>query len=920
MALPDGYYLDGMVFWGRSLSRATVLAKGLFVEIEDMRTASAATLNEWDRRLKNVLGMLGDSMALQIQWSVDGDYRDILDAYARGIDERCDTSEWTGRWCSFVRRERFLRYLASPNLRRERLTFWITKHCDSLPKRGKRTIEQVDSFLAQQARSFSQVVAQISDALGDMASVRPMTDFDHFLAHRRCLAPSTQDLPDADKLCEEVFDPESSVLENCLCSDGIMTRDADGNVCFQLDGYYHTILVMRRWPQQAYQGIMRILTDLAGRCYCITQNVYPKDIKTEIAKAEHDAQRLSNEGARNNKVSKLEHAKLKNEKAVALARGSTLPFEALTVVRVWAKTLPELNARALSVKAAINSMSGAQCYQVQHETQAKNIFCETIPGWTGGASRGWDIYAESTYLSMLLPASNSSCGRWQDGEIIFDGANDNLVGVQTFVNGTPQNAVFLGSSGSGKSVTLCDIISQNACFVDYTVIIEEGLSYATIVQAMGGRTIIITPDCGYCFNYFDTQGLPLSAEHVSVATSLCMIFIGDSGDREKDQRRHATIGEYIQQVYDDCWEAYRRSDDERYMDIVREAMIVDRYRRESLGAGATLLDAYMDIKELRARDADAYAHMVSELGDDDAVVSFARDVKTRKIVRDIGFTHFKPSEFPTHSTLVEAMRYAPMQHHEKQEVLNMAVQLKQWGAEGSAAGGLFDGVSSIDLYAPVVHFELGRISDSNATLKQAAGFIIANYVRQHIVAMPRAKRKQMIIEEVVRFLDVTGGEKVVEELYGQLRKYACWVLCVTQQYRKLRDSKIKPIIFGNTKMAFLAKQRDVEDLADVAQVLKLSNSAQQAIANFEMPEHQSGRKHSDIVVTIEDRGRPMSYIARNFAADAMIYAARSDGAIFDERAKALTKYPNVFEGILAETELAHQATRQKAHGHAMLTR
>ena len=53
--------------------------------------------------------------------------------------------------------------------------------------------------------------------------------------------------------------------------------------------------------------------------------------------------------------------------------------------------------------------------------------------------------------------------------------------VTTFVgsggNETPQHAVLLGMSGAGKSVTLCDLLSQTEAFYDYTAIIEEGLSY-----------------------------------------------------------------------------------------------------------------------------------------------------------------------------------------------------------------------------------------------------------------------------------------------------------------------------------------------------------------------------------------------------------------------------------------------------------
>jgi len=41
---------------------------------------------------------------------------------------------------------------------------------------------------------------------------------------------------------------------------------------------------------------------------------------------------------------------------------------------------------------------------------------------------------------------------------------------------SPQHAVLLGMSGAGKSVTMCDLLSQTEGYFAYTVIIEEGLS------------------------------------------------------------------------------------------------------------------------------------------------------------------------------------------------------------------------------------------------------------------------------------------------------------------------------------------------------------------------------------------------------------------------------------------------------------
>ena len=80
------------------------------------------------------------------------------------------------------------------------------------------------------------------------------------------------------------------------------------------------------------------------------------------------------------------------------------------------------------------------------------------------------------YLADVLPFSATFTGHLDQAEAIYEGAPaqpcwyHNLSGSQ----GTKlRNTVLLGMSGAGKSVTVCDLLSQTEAFYDYTVIIEE---------------------------------------------------------------------------------------------------------------------------------------------------------------------------------------------------------------------------------------------------------------------------------------------------------------------------------------------------------------------------------------------------------------------------------------------------------------
>ena len=112
-----------------------------------------------------------------------------------------------------------------------------------------------------------------------------------------------------------------------------------------------------------------------------------------------------------------------------------------------------------------------------------------------------------------------------------------------------------------------------------------------------------------------------------------------------------------------------------------------------------------------------------------------------------------------------------------------------------------------DLLAPAVE------------MKTAAGLLITGFTRQHIISLPRSSWKRILYEELARFLDVPGGEKIVAESYAQLRKFNCWTASIVQQYSRFKDARIRPVVIGNSKQFFLMRQNDRGDLADLARDL-----------------------------------------------------------------------------------------------------
>jgi type IV secretion system protein TrbE len=281
---------------------------------------------------------------------------------------------------------------------------------------------------------------------------------------------------------------------------------------------------------------------------------------------------------------------------------------------------------------------------------------------------------------------------------------------------------------------------------------------------------------------------------------------------------------------------------------------------------------------------------------DAEVLKYLKDLNTAKDVRNVAFSYFKPEEYPTHRMLQELM-YLDASGAERDHVIEISTLLMPWCRDGNY-GCLFDGVSNLSLTGKIAHFELGYIPDSAKELKTAAGFLITNHARKHIITLPRALRKRNVYEEVARFLDIPCGEDIVRESYAQLRKFNCWNISIVQQYARFKQSRIRTAVFGNSRQFFLMRQNDRADLDDIAKDIALPDITKNTIMNHPLPDHQVGQKFSAFTYMHLDSNRPICGTVRNIASPEMLYCSSSTGEHFDLRAKELRGADNIVEGIL----------------------
>jgi len=821
---PNGFFVrDLMVF--NHLRRGGYVSKGFVFEPPDLTNSPIADLNEFQEQLCLLLASLHENQRLQVQYFSDSDYKTELLRYQQ------ETERFENVWTKRSRNERFARYwqaMTERKLRRQRVILYVSRSLENTPRTltsDSALREYYLTMLDQLEMEFSHVHHLLKEIFASAGTrVLPMSDLDHFKHCKNFLNPSLADRFDFDAASD--FQPELSIQENCWHSEG----NGQSDFGFFMDGHYHSVIALTRWPRTTYPGIIQRLTNLRLLDYAITVNVDPLPITQEINKEEKEHDRVAGDYASEKKISLLTVMEKKQKKIHALMQGQTIPFKALFVIRVWDKSKDGLNAKASAIKNAINSMNSAQYFESNLPSTSKNLFFQTWPGWTWGRYEHRKLYSEHRYLADMLPVTSTFTGHLATAEAIYDGPANNLIGVETFSgskdNQSPQHAVLLGMSGAGKSVTVCDLLSQTEGYFAYTVIIEEGLSYGIYTQTVepGARPIIIHPDGDLTINYLDTKGLPLTSDHLSASTALVARMIGTSSQEDKQMLRQAQIAKYLNLLYEDSFQDWQKKRYDQLLDIARHALALQKFRAERMPPGATSLETFADFRDLAGSGliSSTAEPRFNEWGrdylaqfDEGTVLKFLKDPKTSREVRNLAFAYFTPEEFPTHRMLQELMMLDPV-GSEREQIIEIATLILPWCRDGNY-GCLFDGTSNLSLTGKIAHFELGYIPESAKELKAAAGFLITNHARKHIITLPRALRKRNVYEEVARFLDIPGGQEIVQESYAQLRKFNCWNISIVQQYARFKQSRIRSAVFGNSRQFFIMRQNDRADLEDMAQ-------------------------------------------------------------------------------------------------------
>jgi hypothetical protein len=903
--VPDCYLVDDLLIFG-DITRG-VICQGIDVSMPDQTNVEADVINALEGDLRTFLANLQEGERLQVQFYKDSDYERELERYQRITDK--------GNMCRFSRRHRTERYeryverMENDRLIQSNLRFYISTKIQAAKFRagGLSRRAHYERIVNTYKQSFDQRV-QVGDQLLKSygGGMRALDGVGHLRELLRYFGPSLSKL----YLAEDILsDPHANLMQLARAGSASPLEGADRG--FFLDGNYFGLLALSTMPKQTFMGMMQIVTGLAVPNYRIVVNCYPLSVEKEILKTEEEQEKLErsteNRSGRQAKL-RVQAGMEKNALRVRrLMSNQVIPFRAQFVVIAYDQTKEGLRSKMAALKGAVGKLGGIRYYEPSWEIATMNYYNAAIPGWSFDPYDDFTHKLDDVNLVDLLPIGGTPKGDLEKAEALYDSEAGNLIGLRTFSGEegaeSPLHSMIVGSKGSGKSLLVNDILVQTEASYDYTVIVDNGLSYGVYTQCVeeGAAPIIIRSNGNYTFNPFDTRGLPLSNEILGNITALMSLLIGGADTPEKRRYREALMTSQVREIYADYYRRYRREHEDRLAQIAREALCVGRWHKERSSQGDGFVDAFVEFQEFQKDDPEAAGEWLGNYSASE-IEALLQNPKSEAVLESMVFAHFRPEEFPTLHDVQDEIQARGQRRPatpESEEYAIIGKLLEVWLRDGPY-GPIVDGVTNIRLDGKIVHFELGRIKESEQELLAVAGFLITNDVRNYIMTMRRGARKRLILEELSAFLALENGPKIVRDFWERMRKYNCWMLGILQNFARLYEQNpgVTGAILSNTDQVFLLKSNNRKDLDLVSQSYAIPEITKASLMRFPIPSGNGREVFSGFgLVQIHD-GRPKVTIGRNYAHDEMLYVSSSTGSVFEERSRQLKSESDIVEAII----------------------
>lgn len=883
MRLPNAYIVqtanlqESFLVYGE-LSSKGFAAKGYRLEVPNLDNAGNALKNDLFMRLSGWLASLSLDKRIQIRYTRDADYRDILERYKE------DTEQYAADlWSRKIRSENyddFMRRIAERRLYREYVSVYFSRELSQFI--GSDFIPEQE----QDRRQFEREVVTAFEA--DRTELQqflnqPVTPLDHIGLYKEYYRAVNKSAFDLDIDYEADFEADLAGIYRCGYAK---TSSESGAASFHSDGYFHNIFTLHDFPKSdltPFAGNRLLGNDIQN--LTIAVNIEPLDTEKVIEQKQKHWRRVradlleeESEVAASAGLDEL------TEHIYRLGKGEDSPFRIEYVIHTWNKDAAELQSDSMILRQAATSMlTSLDSYELG--LQSMHNFLKTLPGYTWYKRHDAALDCMHRPLAAMLPFSCSFVGKGAEGNILFGGDHCNLMTFSFFDGDTPQHTLCLGQTGSGKSVNFVSILSQAYYQFAKVVIIEEGGSYYNLTRIRGNEAqyIVIDPNANQTLNYFDTGGLPLTPGQLEFVTAFLTAMCGESSDLEVIQDRTALISPFVAAVYTDAYVEWRNRNREGLEQAARMALSVEKLIPSMPIDRNTALDAWIELRDALAAPAespDASRHRLLELYKSWTIRELNDYIiEDSEMLRNISYAYMAKSDMPYHSQLVEALRETSLLHLDRSDLNRVAARLAVYSVESGKS--LFDGETTVDLGRRWVHIELGKIAQSGAVLRNLVGIVINNLVMNQIINMPRGSAKLYLFEELARLLaTVPGAAEIVKQSYAQLRKYKCVAVTITQSAAQMTQSGVGQIVMTQSKQFLFLRNTDATELRLITNYVPLSEDAQRNVRNFPAPEHlPPGRKFSSFLLYAQRADWPVVGVGRNYASAAILASAATSGGL-----------------------------------------
>ncbi len=882
MRLPNAYIVqtanlqESFLVYGE-LSSKGFAAKGYRLEVPNLDNAGNALKNDLFMRLSGWLASQSLDKRIQIRYTRDADYRDILERYKE------DTEQYAADlWSRKIRSENyddFMRRIAERRLYREYVSVYFSRELSQFI--GSDFIPEQE----QDRRQFEREVVTAFEA--DRTELQqflnqPVTPLDHIGLYKEYYRAVNKSAFDLDIDYEADFEADLGIYRCGYAK----TSFEPGAASFHSDGYFHNIFTLHDFPKSdltPFAGNRLLGNDIQN--LTIAVNIEPLDTEKVIEQKQKHWRRVradlleeESEVAASAGLDEL------TEHIYRLGKGEDSPFRIEYVIHTWNKDAAELQSDSMILRQAATSMlTSLDSYELG--LQSMHNFLKTLPGYTWYKRHDAALDCMHRPLAAMLPFSCSFVGKGAEGNILFGGDHCNLMTFSFFDGDTPQHTLCLGQTGSGKSVNFVSILSQAYYQFAKVVIIEEGGSYYNLTRIRGNEAqyIVIDPNANQTLNYFDTGGLPLTPGQLEFVTAFLTAMCGESSDLEVIQDRTALISPFVAAVYTDAYVEWRNRNREGLERAARMALSVEKQIPSMPIDRNTAQDAWIELRDALAAPAespDAGQRRLQELYNSWTIRELNDYIiEDSEMLRNISYAYMAKSDMPYHSQLVEALRETSLLHLDRSDLNRVAARLAVYSVESGKS--LFDGETTVDLGKRWIHIELGKIAQSGSVLRNLVGIVINNLVMNQIINMPRGSAKLYLFEELARLLaTVPGAAEIVKQSYAQLRKYKCVAVTITQSAAQMTQSGVGQIVMTQSKQFLFLRNTDAAELRLITNYVPLSEDAQQNIRNFPTPEHlPPGRKFSSFLLVAQRADWPVVGVGRNYASSAILAAAATSGGL-----------------------------------------